>query len=150
MRFRLSLPFGLIVVMHVVALATAMETNPETESKTIPLDQVWGYNLPGTRDVAGIPFPDHPKGIGQTVAFLAKERAYNIEQIRQALAIKPPEEQAAPGFVLQTELNSRALLAALQPLRGKPGFKQDFFEGEFTLVFFSHPLSYFARLRKVE
>jgi hypothetical protein len=117
----------------------------------IPLDKIWGYNMPTTRDISGIPFPEQPKGVGQTFAFLGRERDYNIEQIRRALAMKSPAEKALPGFVIPSACNSRALLGVHPVLRGKPNpLRRSFPEGEFTLVFFSHPLSYYARLREVE
>ncbi len=119
-------------------------------SQNIPLDQIWGYNLPGTRDIAGIPFPEHPQGVGQTLAFLSREREYNIEQIRLALAMKPPGKTAAAGFVVPSKVDSRTLSGVLSTLRGKPNPFQQLAESEFSLVFFSHPLSYYTRLLKVE
>jgi hypothetical protein len=142
--------FSIVVALFVnSALFTRVVANEQP--KTIPLDQIWGYNLPGTRDIAGIPFPEKPQGVGQTLAVLTREREYNIEQIRIALATKSPSKTAGAGFVLPFKVDSHTLSGVLSPLRGKPNpFQREFPEGEFTLVFFSHPLSYYARLRKVE
>jgi len=142
---RLSLVTWFFVLLSATAAAE--------DTKDIPLDQIWGYNLPGTRDIAGIPFPQQKEGVGQTYTYLDQEREHNIEQIRLALAMKPTGEKALPGFVIPGQLNSRILLGVHPQLRGKPGpIKRDSFPAgdELTLVFFSHPLSYFARLRKVE
>lgn len=133
------------------AISVADESKASADVKTIPLDSIWGYNLPATRDISGIPFPEQPKGVGQTFAFLGRERDYNIEQIRRALVLKSPTDKALPGFVIPSACNSRTLLGVHPVLRGKPNpLKRNFPEGEFTLIFFSHPLSYYARLRAVE
>ncbi len=144
---------GVTLVLLCSMRAIADEPKEEAEVKTIPLDQIWGYNLPDTRDIAGIPFPDQPDSVGQTYAFLNRQREYNIEQIRLALSRKPPGEKALSGFVVPAQLDSRSLLGVYQPLRGKPNpFQRNSIpEGkELTLVFFSYPISYHARLRKVE
>lgn len=120
------------------------------QTTTIPLDQIWGYNLPGIQDIAGIPFPENPQGVGNTFAMLSKQRDHHIEHIRSFLASKPPSEPAQPGFVFQEPLNSRILMALPSPMRKKNPFQRDAYSGDLTLVFFSHPLSYYARLRKVE
>jgi hypothetical protein len=107
--------------------------------------------MPPARDVDGIPLPQKPKAIGQTHAFLRGQREHMIEKIRAALAKRPPGEEASPGFVIPAEADSRILMAVFAHLRGKPNpFQSSFREGEFTLVFFSHPLSYYTRLREVK
>jgi hypothetical protein len=139
--------FGFFIFL--CGLAFAQDTNKR--SILIPLDQIWGYNLPGTKDVAGIPFPDDDVRVGQTFAFRSREREFNIEQIRRALASKPPGEKALPGFVFPRRSDSLTLRGVQAPLLRKPSpVQRSFPEGEFTLIFFSHPLSYYARLRKVE
>ena len=146
--------FSFVVVswLVLVSLSRATADTPNEQPNVIPLDRIWGYNLPGTRDITGIPFPEQPQGVGQTIAFLTKEREYTIEQIRIALSEKNPNVKAAPGFVVPFKVDSHTLAGVLSPLRGKPNpFQRDFPEGkELTLVFFSHPISYYARLRKVE
>jgi hypothetical protein len=146
-----SMITGLSFALLLSPSVDADESEGPTEVTTIPLNTIWGYNLPGTRDISGIPFPEKPEGIGQTLAFLGRERDYNIEQIRRALMLKSPTDKASPGFVIPSTCNSRTLLAVHPMLRGKPNpLKRNLPEGEFTLIFFSHPLSYYARLRAVE
>jgi hypothetical protein len=123
---------------------------PAIADTTIPLNEIWGFNLPDTRDVMGIPHPEKPEGIGQTFAFLNQQRESNVEQIRLALAMKPPGERASPGFVIAAQPDSRMLMAVYAYLRGKPNPLRHNPEGQYTLVFFSHPLSYYARLREVK
>jgi hypothetical protein len=130
---------------------SAIGEDRDGQSKEISLSEIWGYNLPGTKDIAGIPFPNQPQGVGQTFAFLNRDREHNVEQIRRTLASKPPSDQAMAGFVLPGQPDSASLGGIRSRLIGKPGpYKPAFQEGAFTLVFFSHPLSYYARLRKVE
>jgi hypothetical protein len=123
----------------------------QAEVVEIPLDEVWGYNLPGTRDIAGISFPPQTRTVVQNYAYLNRERDYNIEQIRRVLASKPPGEKALPGFVLPGRPDSRMLLGIHPPLGRKSSpTRKPLREGEYTLVFFSHPLSYFTRLKTIE
>lgn len=131
---------------------------PEPETVIIPLDQIWGYNLPGTRDIAGVPLPE-PKGIGQTEASFRVQREGYIEQMRQALASKAPTETALAGFVLPGHVDFYTLRRASSELRGDtrlgppnraPTKKTHKIDGEMTLVFFSYPASYYVRLKEVE
>lgn len=150
---RFSPTAGFVFALLLYAGANAEPPNKPQDVQTIPLDQIWGYNLPGTRHIAGIPFPDDKEGIGQTFAYLNRERDTNIEHIRRALASKPPTEKAAPGFVLPRRPDSLTLRGVHPLMLGKrnPFDKDSFGENEdLTLVFFSHPLSYHARLKKVE
>src|SRR3989304_8438408 len=96
---RFSPIYGFIVIVLWAAAAAAETPNEQPKAEDIPLDQIWGYNLPGTRDIAGIPFPQQKEGVGQTYTYLDQEREHNIEQIRLALAMKPTGEKALPGFV---------------------------------------------------
>ena len=131
------------------------------ESKQIPLDQIWGYNLPGTRDIAGIPLPQtdpNPGVTGRTEAMFRREREQNIEQLRRALASKPPTDRAQPSFVIPRAPDFYALNNASNRIANmmRPRFegleiKNGMFRaGETMTLVFSHPASYYLRLRKVE
>jgi hypothetical protein len=119
-------------------------------AQVILLDKVWGFNIPGTKDIAGIPFPEN--GVGRTFDFQTKERTYNIEQIRLRLASKPPTEQAGPGLALPHPPDSHMLSSIPTLMRSKKyPFRRNFpADSEYTLFFFSHPMSYYCRLRHVE
>ncbi|MCI0331660.1 MAG: hypothetical protein L0228_00365 [Planctomycetes bacterium] len=155
---RSSLNIGFALVLLLCVRAFADESNEDRDVQIIPLDQIWGYNLPGTKDIAGIPLPEKP-GFGQSLDFLRRQREHNIEQIRRALTAKHPTEQATPGFVLHRQPDFQTLLGASNRLRGllHDHPKEVRVTGEryrageeTTLVFFSHPLSYYMRLRNVE
>jgi len=149
-RFMLSGFMAIICTPTSIVLADPRKDDSNVH-QIIPLNEIWGYNLPGTKDIAGISFPSEREGIGQTYAYLTQERSTNIELIRRALASKPASEPAMAGFVLPRGPDSLTLRGIHSQLHRKPGpIKPDLQEGEYTLVFFSHPLSYYTRLRKVE
>jgi hypothetical protein len=148
-RFSLTAIVAIVCIPTLAVLADIQKEDSNTQ--IIPLNEIWGYNLPDTKDVSGIQFPKEKEGVGQTFAYLARERSTNIELIRRALAIKPPSEQAMAGFVLPRQPDSLILRGIYSQLNRKPGpNKRDWQEGEYTLVFFAHSSSYYARLKKVE
>jgi hypothetical protein len=147
---------GLVIL--VLSLTASVHSQ---ETKQIPLDQIWGYNLPGTRDIAGIPLPEHPQpGVGGgTEAEVRLQREADIERLRRALVTKPPAQNAPRAFVLPRQpdwftlknASSRIDRKIRQPLVTEEIESETFRAGEsMTLVFFSHPASYYVRLRKVE
>ncbi len=158
-----SLLLGMnVIACLIVSTALADVPNEESNAETIPLDQIWGYNLPGTRDIAGIPLPetDPQQGvIGRTDAMFRRQREHDIEQWRRALTAKPPTERAPPGFVLPRQPDFFTLQKASNRVAGmmRQGYEQRAIEresfragDEMTLVIFTHPASYYVRLRKVE
>jgi hypothetical protein len=139
----------------------AIAQDRDGQSTEIPLDQIWGYSLPGTRDIAGIPLPEHsePGAEGGTEAVLRLQREADIERLRRALVTKPSAQNAPRAFVLPQQPNWSALRKASsridrkirQPLATDEIESEMFRVGEYmTLAFFSHPASYYVRLRKVE
>ncbi len=159
---RPSFIVGLTLLLLSSMRAIADEPKQEAEVTTIPLDQIWGYNLPGTRDIAGIPLPetDPQQGvIGRTDAMFRRQREHDIEQWRRALTAKPPTERALPAFVLPRQPDFYTLQKASNYVAGmmRHGYENRGIESEtfragedMTLVFFSHPASYYVRLKKVE
>ncbi len=148
---------GLLLCVPTVA----DEPKEHAEVATIPLDQIWGYSLPDTRDIAGITLPetDPQEGvIGRTDAMFRRQREQNIEQLRRALTAKPPTERALPGFVLPRHPDfftlqkaSNRVAGMMQYAHEKRRFESETFRAgeDMTLVFFTHPASYYVRLRKV-
>jgi len=145
---RLSLVTWFFVLLSATAAA---------ETKQIPLDQIWGYNLPETRDIAGIPLPVESEKGGREYATLRSERERNIETVRRSLSQKPPAERSLPGFVYPRKPDFFTLRAVASQLldesknqRRRPRTSSLLSGNEYTLVFFSHPTSYYVRLRGVE
>jgi hypothetical protein len=148
---------GMRFATFIVAVVFSVGVS-RAERREIPLDKIWGYNLPGTRDIAGIPLPEKP-GFGQSVEFLRRQREHNIEELRRALTAKHPSQQTSPGFVLNRQPDFATLHAVSNRARGRlhdppkdVRVTGDTFRAgeETTLVFFSHPASYYLRLRSVE
>jgi len=146
---RLSVVFGIMVGSLMVAAASADET------KEIPLDQIWGYNLPGTKDVSGIPLPE-----GIDLERFRSEREQSIDEIRRALMTKPSSQRALPGFMISRKADFYTMRAIASQLRSEARYgwmsrahqpRRSFpSDAKLTLVFFSHPTSYYVRLRNVE
>lgn len=144
------------------------ESSDASLSQEIPLDEIWGFDLPGTRDVAGITLPvvDESKTPGRDHESYRIGRAHVIEQIRQHLTTKPGSMDALPGCVIPhvphfNVLNAAASRIAITKKMGLPnGFKPSPIgmmqasplppSEDITLVVFSHPCSYFFRLKQVE
>jgi hypothetical protein len=133
----------------------------DAQSKEIPLDQVWGYNLPGTRDIAGIPIPetDPQEGVvGRNYEQFKQQRESAIEQMRRALMTKPPTERTSQALILARQPDFFTLQKASTFVAGLQHGKVKLTTGNYTvrageqatLIFFSHPSSYYVRLRKVE
>jgi len=125
----------------------ARESSPEMV--TIPLNQIWGYNLPETRDVAGIPLPE------TNLETERRRREVNVEQMRTALmSMKEP----LSGFVLPRHIDTHAFRAASAQLvvdarsgeQGRLSRKSFSSSDEITLIFFSLPSNYYVRLKEVE
>ena len=133
----------------------------------IPLDQVWGFDMPGTRDVAGITLPvvDEKKQPGLDHESYRIQRSHIIEQIRQSLTTKPGSMNAMPGFALSRApdfytLRAADMRLAITKKMGRPGFKPSQLGvnlssplppgDQITLVIYSYPCSYFFRLMQVE
>lgn len=154
---RVSLICGIAVAFQPIAFVLAEAANEQQNVTEIPLDRVWGYNLPGTRDIAGIPLPEGQERSDNSYAALRSERERNIETIRRALSEKAPLDRALPGFVYPRHpdfytlrpVASQLLADAKNRRRRQP--LAAFQSGkEYTLVFFSHPSSYYTRMRKIE
>lgn len=149
----------LIVAVTALSAASTIAAEPEPESVTIPLDQIWGFDLPGTRDIAGIPLPEiDERRWGTDSSTLRQQREFDIEQFRRSLTAKAPADNAFPAFVVNRAPDFHCLriasgLAAMfkQPQKLDPYRKTSFSVGsDTTLVMFSHPASYYLRLRRVK
>jgi hypothetical protein len=147
---RFSIICGFAIGLQLIAVVSAQTPNEQPKATEIPLDQIWGYNLPGTRDVAAIPLPEDSEQLG-------RERENNIDEIRRDLTAKRPSDRALPGFILPRLPDFHLLHVARGQLgmdsrRGAKGRTNTSFStsDELTLVFFSHPSSYSLHLKGVD
>lgn len=147
-----------------LVILVATSVSADEPSVEIPLDRIWAFDMPGTRDVAGIPLPevDEKRRPGLDHERYRNERANLIEQMRQYLTAKPSSVQAMPGFVVPHGVDIHTLrqasnrlaiskkLGHTYPLEQIPAIEFPVSEEDVTLVFYSHPAAYHVRLTKVE
>jgi len=141
-KFRSMGVFGLVWLAVGAGCAYAVdggEKLSKVETVVIPLDQIWAYGMPGTRDVRTL---------------------VDMKQVTQSLGMRvggPPsfishkgEKIAGPGFaVLGTGME--ALLATHAELPEGEKYPDTFpFGSEISVVFFSHGFDQYVHLHRVE
>jgi hypothetical protein len=116
-----------------LSAAFAETPNDKGEAVTIPLDQIWANDMPGTRNIGKLD-PNRP---------LAYE-------IRKAIGFPPNDKEADPGFAvsgtgLDALREAHAVLVKKTPLRDTlPA------NSEVSIVFFAHETGPYVHIRKVE
>lgn len=118
----------------VILLASAACRGAESESKaiTIPLDQIWAYNMPGTHDVRELNPTDKDL----------------VELIQQSLGRKKSEDYAIPGFVVQGEERDALQKVFGVLVSGKPIDKTLQANKKTWIVFFSRDSSHYVHLNE--
>lgn len=134
------MPRALFLLLAIVVGSPALGE----EVKEIPLEEVWAYKMPGTRQLT-----DAEKGEG----FVSKEGPV-LREIRQALKCQR-ERVAGPAFLVQGS-GRNTLPKVLEVLRGylteeEPSEPKAIKSGEeVTLVFFAYRSGSYFHLEKVE
>ncbi len=155
MAFLTTLALSLIFV-------TAAAANEESVV-TIPLDQIWALDMPGTRDIGEYDFShDDPRIKGRDR--LTEGRGIT-ERLRSQLWLKPPRHNALPALLLRQSprTNLLQILRVAGPaINKKETIVRARFEQlserfqtprngfRFSLFFYSHPSTYHVELVKVE
>jgi hypothetical protein len=139
---RVSITFALIVAATLFGQAIA--ESADDKSQTIPLDKIWAYEMPGTRDIRDL---DVAQKEQQGLSLL---NSIGVSSFRRAerMGFK---EIARPGFVVSGSGRS-ALRAAsavfIDGVKPRERFSPD---DEITIVFFSEPFSkYRVRIKQVK
>src|SRR3972149_3930991 len=136
MKRSLLIYVAYVLTIHVGcggALADLPGDQPEAKVVTIPLDQIWGYNMPGTRDVQKLE---------------ADTRSLLFMQIRRSLWPFPSKDKdAEAGFaVLGTGLQALREVHGVLVEKKKP--RETFPTGrEICVVFFSYQNTLYVHLR---
>jgi len=132
---RFSPIFGGVVLVLWAAAAAAETSNEPPQPKEIPLDQIWGYNLPGTRDLARIG---------------SDRYGSMVYDIRRAIGFPPENKEAEPAFAVSgTELDALREVHAVLVDKNKP--RETFPAGsKVFVVFFSHETNSYVHLRGAE
>lgn len=160
---------SIVVAVWVGLLCSKSAVAQELPKVEIPLTSIWALDMPGTRDIYGLDLMNFAErsSPGWGYEEFRSERQNSIDEIRTALASWPAGEESLPGFVVGRKTDFGVLRAAGMALaRGlksygpRPKLAYDLHERHFgtysfpsgdesTLVFFSHPSSYYIRLVSV-
>jgi hypothetical protein len=143
--------FSIILSVSLVSIVclSASGDSPSDELNTIPLDEIWGYELQGTCDFRRL----EPKRATANLSNDALIRGSLVLQIYKALQSRPkPGEKAGPAFVVtgtheDALKNAHALIVKKdkkEPPRRLPADK------ELSLLFYSYMGARYVRLVSVE
>lgn len=112
----------------------------DSETITIPLDQIWAYDMPGTRDIAELESNGNPH----------MEHGPVVLEIRRSLGVVPKGHLAKVGFAVVGE-GMDALREAHAVFTEKRKPSQTLSTGSnISIVFFSHQSNPYVHLDKVE
>lgn len=146
-RFRCTIVLTFFLVMRAFADA------PAEQSTTIPLDQIWGLDMPGTRNLTEL----EPEAFGREAQNLpGKEglqriRRSLISEIQRALQNPPADGQKAEPCFAVVGVGRTALEAAHAVIVKHEKAKESFPNGsDISLVVFSRMHSEYVHLQKVE
>ena len=106
----------------------------------IPLEEVWGYNLPGTHELTDAM---------RTEGYVSEEGPL-IREIRRKLKRDPDKKSAAPSFVVEgTDMD--AITAAHSILTADTKPEDSVSEGvDASVVFFSYDFGSYVQLERIE
>lgn len=135
--------FGLFgTALSCVALLVGSTNADETEKPiTIPLDQIWAFRMPGTKDIAALEPDNTPK----------VEHGHLVGEIRRALANVPPKGSTARACFAVVGTGLEALRAAHAVLVDNVQPAEEFRKGdEICVVFLSYQFGKYVHLKNVE
>jgi hypothetical protein len=140
--------FVLVIPLKAIAITSGFKQ----QSKEIPLDEIWAYEMPGTLDVRAL----EPDKFGVMVRNLGSEEQVKRSkesltfQIMKSIGVAKRGLRAAPGFaVLGSGEGALRNAHAVLVDRQKP--RETFLtNSKITLVFFSKVFGYYVHLDKVE
>jgi hypothetical protein len=140
----------LICTFLIIHAGYALADEPKTV--TIPLDQIWAWQMPGTRDVRQL----EPEKFGEALG-----RKNSAEQLRisgtsmtsevlRSLTFLKPGQTTKPGFVvpgigLEALRNAHAVMTGV--MKPHSSFRT---ASQASLVFFGHESGYYVYLEQVE
>jgi hypothetical protein len=134
-------------ILLLVSSASGEAPKEEAKTQTIPLDQIWAYKMPGTRDVREL--EPKPKSAA-TIDELARQS--DFWKIMKVLDRRPKEgEKAGHAFVVvgtgkQALKNASAVF--VEKDKDRPTIVPA--ETDLSIVFYSHNCGRYVRLVNVE
>jgi hypothetical protein len=150
---RVSLFCEITIGLLLSAVASAQTSNEQP--REIPLDQIWAFKMPGTRDVREL----EPKPDTKSMATLDQVEKYYrgsaVHQILRVLKNRPHEQDAYPagpvfavaGSGEEALNNAQAIFANLGSTYPDPHLAAG---SETTLVFYSYTTGRYVQLVSVE
>jgi hypothetical protein len=144
----------LIAILFICVVTSCGTAKAPSQLRTIPLNQIWAFDMPGTREVNELEpekFGDHTRDLPseESSKLLAESMTY---QIRAALKNKKPEKgkQAEHGFAVVG--SGREALEGANSVLVKGEKPVDSFStaNNVTLVFFSHLCGQSVSLKQVQ
>jgi hypothetical protein len=148
-RFSLIAAFCLVVVPFSRSLAES----PKEEAKTIPLDQIWAYEMPGTKDVLQLePKPSKNMTENELQDYFRTSSIQKILHVLSHRSSEKREELAGPAFVVvgtgqEALKNASAVLATIESKRPGDSLPTGI---DLSLVFYSYESSHNVRIVSVE
>lgn len=141
--YRSSFAFGFVATVLLVGIAQAEPPKKDFETVTVPLDKIWAYNMPGTRDIQDLCKKDEPAKGQSLFARLTEASVLRMDKLKGKPTPRPGF--AVVGSDLEALRGAHAVLAEAKESRSD--FPSD---SEITLVFFSEPISAHVHVRKVD
>jgi hypothetical protein len=131
--YRRSVLFPLPLALLILPSSNGEEQNATSEVVTIPLDQIWANDMPGTRDIDKL----DPK----------RPLAY---EIRRAIGFPTRDKEADPSFAVSGTGLEALRQAHAVLVKGKQRHATLPADRDVTLVFFVHETGPFVHLKMVE
>lgn len=149
-QFIRAFAFALLLV----TTAAAEPPKKQPDAVTIPLDQIWAYDMPGTRDIREL----EPNVSGKRIAALSAEerdRRFNQSLVNQVASgldyLAPLKNKLAGSAFAVTDTGLSALRQAHAVLVDNTTPRHLFGSAdEISIVFFSHSFGSYVRIEQVQ
>ena len=144
---------GGMLFLHFFATSALAETeSARSEKKYIPLNEVWAYEMPGTKDVRELE-PDKFGPILKTLSTadqIRKMESSTLGAILKQIQSTKPVRNASNGFIV-AGTGTEALKATYAVLVGDKKASQSFPPNtKLSIVFFSHLFGQYVHIQRVQ
>ena len=145
---------ALSIVIVVAGCAPSNRRGEQSQTVTIPLDQIWAVDMPGTHDVREL----EPEKFGERTRSLPTDQRFKLldesmtDQIRVALRRDRPSKGSAAQVGFAVIGTGREALEGAYDVLAKKKRPEDSFplDSNVTLAFFSHLAGQYVHLKRIE